>query len=155
MQKNKGFTLIELIIVIIVLGILGAVAVPKFVALQDDARQSSMTGLKGALASANTLTYIQAQFEGLGSLADETLENGIRIRYGYPRATQSNLKLVLDFTEEDWKLTGSRPVIFTFESETSGFSNDEIDDVSLCKLTYTDAASSGEMPVMTITGCDD
>jgi len=152
--KRNGFTLIELVIVIIVLGVLSATAVPKFVALQDDARQASMEGLKGALESASTLTYMQTQIEGLGTLADETLSSGIRIRYGYPQATQSNLKRVLDFTEDDWKLSDSTPVIFTFESDTSDLTVAEIQQDSICKLTYTGAAQF-ERPMIVITGCED
>jgi len=154
MQNKNGFTLIELVIVIIILGILSSSALNKFVSLQDDARQGAMEGLKGALESASTLTYVQAQIEGLGTLADETLTSGIRIRYGYPQATQSNLKRVLDFTEDDWKLSDSTPVIFTIESETSSLSVAEIQQDSVCKLTYIGAAQN-ERPQIVITGCDD
>lgn len=51
MKKSSGFTLIELVVVIVILGILAATAAPKFMDLQKDARISALNGLMGALKS--------------------------------------------------------------------------------------------------------
>ncbi|UAL45248.1 prepilin-type N-terminal cleavage/methylation domain-containing protein [Shewanella inventionis] len=65
MQKQqRGFTLIELVVVIIILGILAVVAAPKFINLKSDAVIANLNGLQGALKSANTLVYSKAVLAG-------------------------------------------------------------------------------------------
>ena len=94
MQKHsseQGFTLIELIVVIVILGILAAFAIPRFVNLQDDARVSVLQGVTGSLQAASALVYSKAlvanpaQTSGTGSV---NIGQGVIINtnYGYPTA---------------------------------------------------------------------
>ena len=103
MKRQSGFTLIELVVVIVILGILAATAAPKFMNLQGDARISALNGLKGAVKSAVSMTYSKAILKGIeksetgkvcangSDLNGATCSDPIDIVYGRPDATADGL----------------------------------------------------------------
>ncbi|SBS67691.1 type II secretion system protein [Vibrio atlanticus] len=90
MKKQSGFTLIELVVVIVILGILAVTAAPRFLNLQGDARTSSMQGLRGAMAGATGIVYGRAAVDGREGQAKTALAttpqttDGVAINFGYP-----------------------------------------------------------------------
>ena len=85
-QQQSGFTLIELVIVIVILGILAAAALPRFTDLSTDARTATLNGLMGSIRSAAAISHATELARGVSG-ANVTLEgNVVYILNGYPTA---------------------------------------------------------------------
>jgi MSHA pilin protein MshA len=74
-RQQKGFTLIELVMVIVILGILSAIALPRFVNLQDDALEAAKRGMSGAVKSAHAIAI--ADLRGFPTVLELGGDNGV------------------------------------------------------------------------------
>ncbi|WP_440871840.1 type II secretion system protein [Vibrio diabolicus] len=101
MKRQGGFTLIELVVVIVILGILAVTAAPRFLNLQDDARNATLDGLAGSIQGASGIIYGKAAIKGIESLdaapsvAVATDNGNVTTKFGYPEATQTNIETIV------------------------------------------------------------
>jgi MSHA pilin protein MshA len=131
----RGFTLVELVVVITILGILAAFAVPRFLSLDSSARAASVNALAGSLRSADALTH--GLWLASGSPASVTMEgNVITMTNGYPNLATINLTLA--------DTTG-----FTYTSATGVFTKNGAPTPANCSVTYT-AAVAGSAPTIAV-----
>lgn len=167
MQKQQGFTLIELVVVIIILGILAVVAAPKFLNLQGDAKVSTLQGMKAALQGANSMIYSKAVISGQEKVNGDSTNNidtdgngtaDLIAVYGYVKADATELAKVLEIDANDWNIeapasgvsTTSTIIIYRSDSTTP-----TTEASTQCFLGYASAASVGAQPSYEIvtTGC--
>jgi len=103
LNKQQGFTLIELVIVIVILGILAATAAPKFINLSSDARIATLESLEGTMRSASKLVNLKARIENKTDCStDPTItvgNNVITLRCGYPCPHPKGIAAAVDISD--------------------------------------------------------
>jgi MSHA pilin protein MshA len=136
MKQQSGFTLIELVVVIVILGILAATALPKFVDLTSDARAAANKGLEGAVKSAMNMAYAKALATNqAGESGTITVEGAtITLAYGYPNAATID-DMIKDAAGAELTAAG----VWTF------------DDKADCTVTYNVATSTAPATVVSDT----
>lgn len=145
MRNQKGFTLIELVVVIAILGILAAFALPRFANLTSQARKAAMNGLVGSLNSAAALAHAQWLANGSSGASVNLDGQAVTLINGYPTADAAGIDVALS------SLTG-----FTPSAGVAGPPATRLYDfptaVVGCQATYTAAAVGGSASASAATG---
>lgn len=136
-NKQAGFTLIELIMVIVILGVLAAFALPRFADLGGEARTSSIQGLGGAIKAAANIAHAQQLADGGVATASVALDGApaVTMVAGYPTANAAGIGLAAqinaaDYTAADEGALATSTVVYTIVGFTPATPGN-------CQVSYT------------------
>jgi len=157
-RARKGFTLVELVVVVVVLGVLSALALPRLLNFGSDARASKVTALTGSIREAAQIIHSKAIVQVTDSAATGTVTaDGASINtvYGYPDANDglasggsggaNGIVAAVNVTAAGDNLT------ISYAAGTTTFAVQGAVTAATCGVTYSNATATVSGPTTTVT----
>jgi MSHA pilin protein MshA len=162
-MNSRGFTLIELVVVIVILGILAATAAPKFINLKADAQTATLQGVRASMQGASSMVHSKSLVKGNQKIASSTVNVGdgggtssdgeLFISFGYPVANIGEWQRLLGLDEVNFKY---RQLGGTGGSVIAIYRSDVTPPTSIndpCIVYYIKPTVVGSLPSFVLNEC--
>jgi MSHA pilin protein MshA len=146
---QKGFTLVELILVIVILGVLAAFIIPKFGSIATEARTATLDGMVGGLRSAASMAHAQQVALSLAAGSSVTMDGAtVTMTNGYPTDNASGIVNALG------QYSGFSTNT-SIDTDAISFTLDKAPTSTTCYVKYTASAAVNSLPTIASTtgGC--
>lgn len=155
-KQQAGFTLIELVAVIVLLGILAVTALPRFVNLQGDAKAATLQGIKGAIQGADTQVFAKALLQNAtGADATVTIDStAYGVNNGHIATIALDDLITVDgsgFAFDDWTSVSD---LGTLTAPVTAGTVAYFGYSDTCKITFTESGSTTALPSVAVVTSD-